>query len=68
MVYCQDGKSQHANKDKAFKVCTLGVTDGEEKARKEASDERLSQIGTGDRSRESNLQFPTVRVTDHRLD
>ena len=69
VVYCQDGKSQHANRDKAFKVLFSRLVQMEEdKARKEASDERLSQIGTGDRSeRIRTYNFPQSRVTDHRI-
>lgn len=69
IVYCQDGKSQHANRDKAFKVLFSRLVQMEEdKARKEASDERLSQIGTGDRSeRIRTYNFPQSRVTDHRI-
>lgn len=69
VVYCQDGRSQHANRDKAFKVLYSRLLQMEEdKARKEASDERLSQIGTGDRSeRIRTYNFPQSRMTDHRI-
>lgn len=69
IVYCQDGKSQHANRDKAFKILYARLLQmEEEKARKEASDERLAQIGTGDRSeRIRTYNFPQSRVTDHRI-
>ena len=69
IVYCQEGKSQHANKDRAFKILMSRLKDLEEqKAIKEASDARLSQIGTGDRSeRIRTYNFPQSRVTDHRI-
>ncbi len=69
VVSCQDGKSQLSNKEQALKVLysrLLAIQ--EEKARKEASDARLSQIGTGDRSeRIRTYNFPQTRITDHRV-
>lgn len=69
VVHCQEGKSQHANRDRAFQILysrLLAIQ--EEKSRKEASDARLSQIGTGDRSeRIRTYNFPQSRVTDHRI-
>lgn len=69
VVYCQEGKSQHANKDRAMKILMSRLKAAEEdKAIKEASDARLSQIGTGDRSeRIRTYNFPQTRVTDHRI-
>jgi len=69
IVYCQEGKSQHANKDRAMKILFSRLKALEdEKSRKEASDARLSQIGTGDRSeRIRTYNFPQSRVTDHRI-
>lgn len=69
VVTCQDGKSQLSNKDKALKVLASRLQALEdEKALKEASDARLSQIGTGDRSeRIRTYNFPQSRVTDHRI-
>ena len=69
VVYCQEGKSQHANKDRAMKVLMSRLKAAEEdRAIKEASDARLSQIGTGDRSeRIRTYNFPQTRITDHRI-
>lgn len=69
VVYCQEGKSQHANRDRAFTILYSRLKALEdEKARQEASDARLSQIGTGDRSeRIRTYNFPQTRVTDHRI-
>lgn len=69
VVFCQDGRSQHANKDKAFKILYAKLKAMEdEKAIKEASDARLAQIGTGDRSeRIRTYNFPQSRITDHRI-
>jgi len=69
IVYCQQGKSQLSNKEIAMKILySKLVALDEEKRRKEASDARLSQIGTGDRSeRIRTYNFPQSRVTDHRI-
>lgn len=69
MVHCQEGKSQTANKEKAFQILYSKLLKlEEEKALKEASDARLEQIGTGDRSeRIRTYNFPQSRITDHRI-
>lgn len=69
VVFCQQGRSQHANKDLAFKILFSRLKDlQEQKEIKEASDARLSQIGTGDRSeRIRTYNFPQSRMTDHRI-
>ncbi|RME18279.1 MAG: peptide chain release factor 1, partial [Bdellovibrio sp.] len=69
VVTCQDGKSQLSNKQQALKVLYSRLLAlEEEKARKEASETRLAQIGTGDRSeRIRTYNFPQSRVTDHRI-
>jgi peptide chain release factor 1 len=68
-VHCQEGKSQHANRDRAFQILFSKLQQLEDdKARKEASDQRLEQIGTGDRSeRIRTYNFPQTRITDHRI-
>ncbi len=69
VVVCQEGKSQHSNKDRAMQVLYSRLKALEdEKQMKEASDARLSQIGTGDRSeRIRTYNFPQSRITDHRI-
>ena len=68
-VYCQEEKSQHANKEKAFKIlyARLFALKEEEKRKKDSS-MRLQQIGTGDRSEKiRTYNFPQSRITDHRV-
>ncbi len=69
VVICQDEKSQIKNKAKAIKILAARIRNLEEqKAIKDASDKRLAQIGTGDRSeRIRTYNFPQSRVTDHRI-
>lgn len=68
-VRCQEGKSQASNRERAFQIlyAKLNLAE-EERALKEASDTRLEQIGTGDRSeRIRTYNFPQTRITDHRI-
>lgn len=69
LVHCQEGKSQTANKERAFQILYAKLLAlEEEKARQSASDQRLEQIGTGDRSeRIRTYNFPQSRITDHRI-
>jgi peptide chain release factor 1 len=69
VVVCQEGKSQHGNRETAMKILLSRLKQLEEdKIQKEASDARLAQIGTGDRSeRIRTYNFPQTRVTDHRI-
>ncbi|HBE08393.1 MAG TPA: peptide chain release factor 1, partial [Lachnospiraceae bacterium] len=69
VIYSQTEKSQLQNKEKAFALLRTKLYDLElQKRQQEASDARLSQIGTGDRSEKiRTYNFPQGRMTDHRI-
>lgn len=69
VVSCQDEKSQHKNKDKAMKILRSRVYDMMiEEQNNAISQERKSQVGSGDRSeRIRTYNYPQGRVTDHRI-
>jgi peptide chain release factor 1 len=68
VVTCQDEKSQIKNKDKAFKVLKSRLYDLKlQEQNKEISEQRKSQVGSGDRSeRIRTYNYPQGRVSDHR--
>jgi len=69
VAQCQDQKSQHKNKDKAFRVLRSRLYDMElAKKQEEDAAKRNSQVSSGDRSAKiRTYNYPQGRVTDHRI-
>ncbi|NJX15649.1 peptide chain release factor 1 [Tamlana crocina] len=69
VAQCQDQKSQHKNKEKAFKVLRSRLYDLElAKKQEEDAAKRGSMVSSGDRSAKiRTYNYPQGRVTDHRI-
>jgi peptide chain release factor 1 len=69
VVECQDERSQHRNKEKAFAVLAARLARLEEEKRaQEKSEERQSILSSGERSdRIRTYNYPQGRVSDHRI-
>ncbi|MGM0635293.1 MAG: peptide chain release factor 1 [Bacteroidota bacterium] len=69
VAQCQDQKSQHKNKEKAFRVLRSRIYEME-LAKKQAEDaeKRGNMVTSGDRSAKiRTYNYPQGRVTDHRI-
>lgn len=69
VVECQDERSQHKNRAKAFALLQSKLLNIQKEAqRAQQSATRKSLVGTGDRSeRIRTYNYPQGRVTDHRI-
>ncbi|MDH3335891.1 MAG: peptide chain release factor 1, partial [Rhodospirillaceae bacterium] len=69
VVACQDGRSQHKNKEKAMTMLRAKIYDTQRQAAdQERAQSRKGQVGSGDRSeRIRTYNYPQGRVTDHRI-
>jgi len=70
VVECQDGRSQHKNKEKAMSLLQSKLNEmASEEQTKELDSKRKTMVGSGDRSEKiRTYNFPQSRVTDHRIE
>jgi len=69
VVECQEGRSQHSNRDIAMKMLRTRIYEAAVRKHEEAiASQRKSLVSTGDRSAKiRTYNYPQGRVTDHRI-
>ena len=69
VVVCEEGRSQHSNREKALQILRTRLYDLEyERTHRERSEQRKSLVSTGDRSAKiRTYNYPQGRMTDHRI-
>ena len=70
VVFCQEERSQHKNKDKAMRLLRARIREAEDRKRKSETDAlRQEMVGSGDRSEKiRTYNYPQNRITDHRIE
>jgi peptide chain release factor 1 len=69
VVECQEGRSQHSNRDIAMKMLRTRIYEAAVRKHEDAiASQRKSLVSTGDRSAKiRTYNYPQGRVTDHRI-
>lgn len=69
VITCQEGRSQHANREKAMQMLRTKLYENEfKKHMDEIAKKRKTMVSTGDRSAKiRTYNYPQSRVTDHRI-
>lgn len=69
VVFCQEERSQHKNKEKGMRLLRIRLAEAERIRLKEETDsKRLAQVGGAERAEKiRTYNFPQNRLTDHRI-
>ncbi|MFA5927714.1 MAG: peptide chain release factor 1 [Candidatus Margulisiibacteriota bacterium] len=69
VVSCQDGRSQHKNKETAMRLLKSKLLESQREAQEaQTISSRRIQVGSGDRSEKiRTYNYPQGRLTDHRI-